>query len=410
MPAKTMLRFVVMSDIHTKEKDCVELRRLEKGLREAYAYADGCAYPSIDAVFVVGDFTHHGTEAEMLDFKDVFYRNLRPETDVLLSAAGHEYSAGIPETHERMRRLFGMEPNMHKVIKGCHFISVAPDRGTHYGPAQQEYLFREVQKACDDDPAKAIFVFQHAHINNTVFGSYQWGEMDLIPVLMHFPQVIDFSGHSHCPINDPRNVHQGYFTCFGTGSLSYTEMDEFDKFYGTVPPEGDRFAQFLIVEVASDGAVRVRAYDIITGRFFPGDKVIRPPFTPENFAYTEEKRASAARPRFPENTPVSCRMEGNTAVVSFGQAMCGAERVKDYLVRVYRKTDGRIARSAAAWSGYYFYDLPERVTVDIRDLPPGDYTAVVTARSFWGRESENPLSADFRYEGSSADEKEEVSL
>ena len=162
-----------------------------------------------------------------------------------------------------------------------------------------------------------------------------------------------------------------------------------------MPPDGDRFAQFLIVEVKTDGAVKVRAYDIITGRFFPCDKVIRPPFTPENFIYTEEKRASAVRPRFPAHTPITCEMEGDTAKITFGQATCGEERVKDYLVRVTRKTDGRILRCAAAWSGYYLYDMPACVTVRIRDLPPGDYTAAVTARSFWGKESENTLRLDF---------------
>ncbi len=389
--AQTVLRFVVMSDVHVKDKDCVELRRLEKGLREAYAYADGCDYPGLDAVFVVGDFAHNGTEEQMLLFRDVFFRNLRPVTDYLISAAGHEYGGGIPETHERMRRLFGMEPNMHRVIKGYHFISVAPDRGTHYGPEQQAYAFAETQKAFDDDPDKAIFFFQHAHINYTVFGSYQWGEMDLIPVLMHFPQIIDFSGHSHCPINDPRNVHQGYFTCFGTGSLSYTEMDEFDKYYGTVPPDGDQFAQFLIVEVDGTGAVTVRAYDIITGRFFPCDRVIRPPFTPDTFEYTEEKRRSDAAPRFPEGTPITCEIAGDTAVLRFGQALCPDERVKDYLVRVTRNADGAQIRSAAAWSGYYLFDMPESVTVEIRSLPAGDYTAEVIARSFWGVPSENRL-------------------
>ena len=389
--AETVLRFVVMSDVHVKDADCIELKRLEKGLSEAYAYADGCEYPGLDAVFVVGDFTHNGTEKQMLLFRDAFYRNLREGTAFLISAAGHEYGGGIPETHERMRRLFGMEPNMHVKLKGYHFISVAPDRGTHYGPEQQEYAFYETQKAFDDDPQKAIFFFQHAHINYTVFGSYQWGEMDLIPPLMHFPQIIDFSGHSHCPINDPRNVHQGYFTCFGTGSLSYTEMDEFDKYYGTVPPDGDEFAQFLIVEAASDGAVAVRAYDIITERFLPCDKVIRPPFTPENFEYTEEKRASALAPRFPEGTPIRYEMRGNTAAVIFGQAACPDERVKDYLVRVFRKSDGVPLRCAAAWSGYYLYDMPAEVTVEIRDLPKGSYTAEVTARSFWGVPSENRL-------------------
>lgn len=392
--AETFLRFVVMSDVHLKNETCVERARFYKGLKEAYAYADACPYPGLDALFVVGDFTHNGTPEQMELFRRDLSACLRPGTQAFVSAAGHEYGGGIPETHARMRAYFGMEPDVHAVIKGYHFIMTAPDRATHYGKAQQEYLFREVQRAFDDDPKKPIFVFQHAHINDTVFGSYQWGEMDLIPVLMNFPQVIDFSGHSHCPVNDPRNIHQGYFTCFGTGSLSYTEMDEFDKYYGTVPPDGDLFAQFLVVEVQTDGSVTVRAYDIVTGRFFPCDYRLSPPFTPENFAYTEDKRNTSGVPVFPAHTPVSCKAEGGGVAVTFGQAYCAGERVKDYLVTLRRREDGAILRRAAAWSGYYLYDLPETVTVRLRDVPPGDYTAFVTARSFWGRPCREPLRLD----------------
>ena len=35
--------------------------------------------------------------------------------------------------------------------------------------------------------------------------------------------------------------------------------------------------------------------------------------------------------------------------------------------------------------------MPERVTVEIRSLPAGEYTAEVIARSFWGVPSENRL-------------------
>ncbi len=395
--AKTILRFVVMSDVHVKEnKDCIELERLDKGMKAAYAYADGCDYKGIDAIVVDGDFANGGREQEMLNFKEVFEANLREGTQTLISVASHEYGSGIPETHERMKRLFNMEPHMHLVVKGYHFISVSPEKGTYYGKAQQEYAFNELQKAFDDDPDKAIFFFQHAHINSTVYGSYDWGEKELVPILMHYPQIIDFSGHSHAPINDPRNVHQKYFTCFGTGSLSYTELDEFDKYYGTVPPDCDEFAQYLIVEVADDGAVTVKAYDIITGQFFPGcDRVIRPPFTPESFVYTDKRRETAFRPHFAEGTPVSVKVDGDNAEITFGQAVCEEEPVNDYLATVVRKADGRILRRVAAWSGYYRLNMPQTVSIPVPRLPKGDYTARIIARGFWDNESDNEITVDF---------------
>ena len=395
--AKTILRFVVMSDVHVKEnKDCIELSRLDAGMKAAYAYAAGCDYKEIDAVIVDGDFANGGREQEMLNFKEVFEANLHPGTQTLISVASHEYGSGIAETHERMKRLFNMDPHMHLVIKGYHFISVSPEKGTYYGKAQQEYAFNELQKAFDDDPDKAIFFFQHAHINSTVYGSYDWGEKELVPVLMNYPQIIDFSGHSHAPINDPRNVHQKYFTCFGTGSLSYTELDEFDKYYGTVPPDCDEFAQYLIVEVADDGAVTVKAYDIITGQFFPDcDKIIRPPFTPENFVYTDKRRLTAIHPHFENNTPICVTTAGCDCDITFGQANCEQEPVNDYLVTVTRESDGKILRRVAVWSSYYRLNMPKEITVPVKALPRGGYAVNVIARGFWDNESDNALRAAF---------------
>ena len=190
-------------------------------------------------------------------------------------------------------------------------------------------------------------------------------------------------------------MHQKYFTCFGPASLSYTELDEFDKYYGTVPPDCAEFAQYLIVEVASDGAVTVKSYDIITGQFFPCDRVIRPPFTPDNFVYTDKRRVKSARPHFPEGTPLSVAVNGGDCDITFGQAVCEEEPVNDYLATVTRNADGKILRRTAAWSGYYRYNMPKTVTVPVKALPKGDYTVSVVARGFWDNESDNALQARF---------------
>ncbi len=394
--AKTILRFAVMSDVHVHEnKDCRELIRLDKGMKCLYAYADGCDYKSVDAIFVVGDFANSGKEQEMLNFKEVFYGNLRPGTDVTISVASHEYGSGIPETHERMRRLFGMEPDIHKVIKGYHFISVTPERGTRFDQPQKDFAFKALEEARLDDPDKAIFFFQHPHVNGTVYGSHDWGEKDLLPTFINFPQIIDFSGHSHAPINDPRNVHQEYITCFGTGSFSYTELDEFEKYYGTVPPDCDDFSQYLIVEVDDAGAVTVKSFDIITGQFFPCDHVVRPPFTPENFVYTDKRYETAAKPYFAANTPISAAVSGDRIEVTFGQAKIDGDMVNDYLLTVTDKKSGRIVRRASAWSGYYHYYMPESVTIPVQPLPKGDYCVSVIARGFWKNASDNALTTDF---------------
>ncbi len=392
----TILRFAVMSDVHVKEnKDCRELARLDKGMKCLYEYADKCAYRPVDAIFVVGDFANSGKELEMLNFKEVFFANLRPETDVTISVASHEYGSGIPETHERMRRLFGMEPDIHKIIKGYHFISVTPHHGTRYEKPQIDFSFNALEEARLDAPDKAIFFFQHPHVNGTVYGSYDWGEKDLLPTFINFPQIIDFSGHSHAPINDPRNVHQEYITCFGTGSFSYTELDEFEKYYGTVPPDADDFSQYLIVEVDDEGAVTVKSFDVITGRFFPCDRTVRPPFTPENFIYTDNRYKTDVKPYFAPDTPIEVKTGGEYIEITFGQAKIDEDMVNDYLVTVTDRESGKIVRRASAWSGYYHYTMPDSITVKVKMLPEGNYSADVTARGFWKNASDEPIRKDF---------------
>ena len=396
MNIKPILRFVVMSDVHVHEnKDCVQLARLDKGLKDAYSYADSQEYKPIDAVFVVGDFANSGKETEMLNFKEVFFANLRPETDYVISAASHEYGSGIPETHERMRRLFNMEPDIHKVIKGYHFISLTPDHGTRFEQPQRDYAAAELKKAFDDDPDKPIFFFQHPHVTGTVYGSVIWGEDDLTPVLMNYPQIIDFSGHSHAPINDPRSIHQRHFTSLNTGSLTYIEMDEFDKYCFTFPPDKEKQAQYYIVEADAENRVLIKSYDILTGRFFPCDRLVEPPFEPDSFKYTDDRYNTTVRPYFEDGTPISTVKTADGALITFGQAKIDEDMVDDYTVTVRRRSDGKIVRRVCAWSHYYLMDMPDTVTVPINGLEKGEYAAEVEAQGFWRNRSVNRLKINF---------------
>ena len=47
------------------------------------------------------------------------------------------------------------------------------------------------------------------------------------------------------------------------------ELDEFDKIYGTIPPNKENAAQMLFVEADADMRVRIYPYDVITSNFFP---------------------------------------------------------------------------------------------------------------------------------------------
>lgn len=229
---------MVVSDIHIKDEDCVEEQRFDSALKYAYSVAKSSdSYKRLDAVAIVGDFANSGTEIQMKKTKDILDANLDySETQVIASFASHESNRdGAPAAAERMKRILGQDADQHKVINGFHFVSSSPSKGCNYDDEKKAWMAKELENAAKDDRRKPIFVFQHPHNTATVYGSMLWGEDDLISIYMNYPQIVHFSGHSHAPINDPRSVHQQHFTCFGTGTLSYFEMDEFDKAVGTIP-------------------------------------------------------------------------------------------------------------------------------------------------------------------------------
>ncbi|MCQ2461930.1 MAG: metallophosphoesterase [Clostridia bacterium] len=82
-----------------------------------------------------------------------------------------------------------------------------------------------------DSPEKPVFVLQHEHIRDTVYGSYTLdgrGEIYFTDIIKKYPNVFHISGHSHYPASDPRVLRQGDFTALNVGGLSYYEFT-FDR-------------------------------------------------------------------------------------------------------------------------------------------------------------------------------------
>ena len=232
-----------------------------------------------------------------------------------------------------------------------------------------------------------IFFFQHPHLSGTVYGSIHWGDDPLIADLMNYPQVVNFSGHSHAPVNDPRSIHQDHFTSLGSGTLSYFVRDEFDKYCNTLPPRKEQAAQMLLVEADAAGRVRVYPYDVLTEQFFPQVWKIDTPWDPESFQYTDVKRmAAVGKPAFDADTRLAIETTDTTATVSFKQAVPAENEdyVDAYLLIVKNADTGLIVKQIGVWSEYYFYDMPDALTHTIEDLDPDTaYTIDVIPEGFF---------------------------
>lgn len=391
---KPVLRFMVVSDIHYRDEDSIERARMKQAVETAYALSEKEEYSNLDALYVVGDFATRGTEEQMLAFKDTLDKTVKGNTKVVLSMASHEFFAGEEVALERFKRIFAQQPDSHEVINGYHFISVTCTNGCHFDDAKREWVAAELKKAALDNPRRPIFFFQHPHIMGTVYGSANWGEDELTDILMNYPQIIDFSGHSHAPINDPRSIHQRHFTCLGTGTLSYFELDEFDKIYGTCPPGKEKAAQMLIVEADADMRVRIYPYDLITSNFFPFTWKIDEAWNVDSYLYTDKRYKSDLAPYFTDDAKITVKdvsADGFTA--EFDQAKIDEEYVNDYNIRV-KDANGVIVRNAAIWSEFYFYEMPEKLSIRFDGLASGEYTVEIYANSFWRNRCEKPLKSE----------------
>lgn len=384
------MRMIVCSDLHFKTTRNLEVDRFDRGMKLCYDYAASSAYKNIDALYIVGDFADQGQEEQMLLMKDALKRDVKPETDIILTMASHEYFGenGEEGAKERFSRIFNMPFDTHKVINGFHCIAVTTEKGCRLESEKQKWVACELKKAAAEDPRRPIFVFQHPHISDTVYGSINWGEDDIYSILMNYPQIVDFSGHSHAPVNDPRSIWQKYFTAHGTGSLSYFELDEFDKYQGTVPAGAGECAQLLIVEADADNRVLIKPLDILSGSFFGCDRLIEKPWDPDSFVYTDARRYAAEKPFFEKDARIDVKTEADRLTVTFDAAKGGNERVDSYTVVIRDMSDKHIVRQFNMTSSYYLYNMPEKYTAEIEFEFKGDFSAEITANGFWSNSSE----------------------
>lgn len=383
-----VLRFVVTSDIHYKVGVDTEVKRFESGMQYAYKYANSQLYKNIDALYVVGDFANSGSEEEMLMFKNSLDKVIDNDTKIILTMSSHEFKANGEETALKLfKKIFNQAPDNHIIINDFHFISITTENGCSIKEKKQQWLKKELVDAVQDYQ-KPVFVFQHPHLSDTVYGSINWGDDDIITILMDYPQVVDFSGHSHAPINDPRSIHQKYFTSCGTGSFSYFELDEFDNIEGTVPSDANNCAQYLIVEVDKQNKVRIIPVDALTENFFNDGHLIEKPWNPDSFEYTDKRYLTAEKPVF-SSSDIEVNYLYNIINIKVPQAYSCDERVDSYIIRIRDKDNNRIYCQKSIFSSYYLYNMPSYINAEFNiELAPGIYNVEITAQGFWNNYSD----------------------
>lgn len=388
-----VLRFVATSDTHIIALGDTGCTRIAKMINSAYAVAEKDSdYNRLDAVVFAGDITDDGTFTAFSAFTATTDKAIKDGTERLaVVAKSHDGSTYDAESLEIFTALTGQETDFHRVINGYHFIGIsrAPENGVHYSESQVQWLDAELAKAVADAPLQPVFVFQHEHVLDTVFGSYTydgWGMDTFKSVLEKYPQAVHISGHSHYPANDPRSIWQDSFTAIGDGGLAYYEFTVDDE--TSVHPDGSKsMTQALLVEVDALNRVRIRVLDVDEGEFvaeYLVDNVTSPVKTKYN--HDVRKELSSA-PVFSEGAALEVKKSLGKYTVTVPQAVADDDN-KVYLYRLtVTDSSGNEIYSARELSEYYFAEVPETVSFKNVSLSDGDTVSVI-AEDVWGNQSE----------------------
>jgi predicted MPP superfamily phosphohydrolase len=370
--AKPQLVFPVISDIHIKSNNTLNLEKFVTTLQQLNEVC-----PQQDAFMAVGDLTDNGYVKEYDDFMAAYKANKHPQAKPMFAIGNHDYWNGlsVADAQTRFLEKTGMEAiYYHQVINGYHFIVLGTEDGLTEGTfsvKQISWLAEQLKVAENDDKKKPIFVFHHQPIKDTVYGS-EWGfneNRDLFyQTLAPYPQVISFSGHTHYPLDDPKIIHQKDFTSIGTSTGAYLWLDD-GRIQGEVPEGASLLNQALIVEVYHNKVI-IKRRDIHhndwTGEAFE----VNSPANKQNFTYTEDRDKKA--PFFGKEAMMSIVHDETSATslaIMFTQAKDDL-LVHDYKIVTKEADSGEIVSERLAFSEFYKDPMPNPLTVTIDSLNP----------------------------------------
>ena len=402
-----VLRFVACSDTHISDSDDTNEHRIRKMMELAYDVAESDpAYTAVDALLIAGDLTNDGTKTEFDRFWAAVSGSLREGTQFLgVVAKNHDgYEMKRAELRGYYKSLSGNDADFHAVINGYHFIglSASENDAAHYDAGQLSWLKAQLDAATSEDPHKPVFFMHHEHVRGTVYGSslYDgWGITRFTSILNQYPQIVDFSGHSHYPLNDPRSIWQGNFTAVGTGAITYSEFT-IDLFRTYHPADSRATASCWIVELDADSNLRLRGYDVNEGALLC-EEMLQNPADPANRDYTPAKREAASKPPvFAEDAALTLETDFGACTVTVPAAQ-SADGLPVVLYRVVVK-DSLGLPVCKDWilPSYYRAIPQETVSKTLTDLPAGAYTVSVVAENAYGMQSA-PLQATAQVEGES---------
>ncbi|MCR5208293.1 MAG: metallophosphoesterase, partial [Eubacterium sp.] len=196
---KPTIRLILMTDTHNENEN------VANAIDAAYKLFDNDkTYKGIDAFYCLGDFSSVGGKDDYINYNNAVKEHVRKETPFITIHGNHELKDANYKQY--FDEVFGYEPDNVKEINGFSCIAFSGERSLTewtFTPKSLKWLSDSVKEAEAKADGKPVFVFTHPHPFGTVYGSSVWCDPQLNVIFNGKTNLIDFSGHSHFPFNDP---------------------------------------------------------------------------------------------------------------------------------------------------------------------------------------------------------------
>ena len=317
--------FAVISDIHighTSEEGY--LKKMTRVLRNISHYQ-----PAVHNVFVIGDLANRCLEKEYIEMMRMF-----GDTTLLRSGIKVTFMRG---NHDNFKsdggKLFDeivKQPrHQYQIIDGYPFISlsntISAFRGEDcYDQNARKFLSESLADAAKRYPGRPIFVFQHVLPENTIVGSkvlnghgaYASG---IDSIMSKYPQIIDFSGHTHISIVNPHQIYQKNYTAVNDGGERNNSMTNGAKDQSIHKRNLQSLNEGFFVHFNKEGAVILERWNLTMNKKYEPDWIIEPPFDKTSFRYTN--LTGGAKPTFSSNAQLKLTyLQGDSCNLFIPQA------------------------------------------------------------------------------------------
>lgn len=413
-----VLRFAITTDTHILDGyGEQQTRKLQMFYDAAYDYA-AKADGRLDAILFAGDCTNAGSSGALNEFFRIARENTRGSTVVKAVMGNHEFYSGASTAEARFLKASGYSSTDNDlVIGGYHFIMLSPSssaNGGHYGSDKLKWLSEHLAAAAKEDPTgkKPIFMVNHIPPVGTVYTSDEEEAVhDFDAILAKYPQLVEFTGHTHSPANDPKSVWQGEYTVLNCGSMVYyggglagicekyvypTDHNGGNNAFVPGNVALDDAGDYYIVEVDAHNAIKITGYNI----YAEGSSCVyylRYLGDPAKFRYTDNRVEKQQIPAF-----------GNGDKLGISELDCSGVKIaipqtkneaftQHYRLELYDASGERID-TAYVLSDRFYTPVPDVLYGGFYDLEPStEYTVKCIAVSAYALESQ-PISVSFKTE------------